>query len=523
MLFPEVWKDTFDLTGARSSWSTGFVGAREAYIISCYVGISCLMIALLGLLFSERRRLKWILLAVSFAAIALALGKYTPVYSFLFQHLPPFRLGRYPAKYLLATALCFSLLAGLGVDQLDQLGRRLRDSAGKRRLVLYSIMVGSLLIASALLAGDWLWRMAGFRVVGHVIKLTYQGHPVDLSQSLLRHSILYLCLVLVAGLLLVLFSATRNRERGSWIAISVIGLIFFDLLTNHSVNPLVHSDAYDPSPVAEWLVSHTPTEQICRVYHFPEREYRILGTTDSFIWNFLFYRSAAAPYTAASQHIQYSSFMPVDRLETLTSQMIDGQLKQTKDIGQKLDYLATLNTGYVLSMNPVHTPTAEWQVSFDLNSDRLLHIYRLKNATPRAYLADLQVLDPVAPAQGSLPSNHRVEVRRYSTSEVDLSATAGKRSMLVLLDSYYPGWRVWVDGREQKIEEVNRAFRGVMVEPGQHQVRFRYDPKSFRYGLALTLSTLAAWVAALMFLYGRRYLGSRRRPTAVSETEQVIS
>jgi len=537
-LFPDVWKDTFDLTGIQSGWSTGFFGSREAYIVSCYAGLSCLMIAILGLVLSDRGPLKWILVSVTVAAAALALGKYTPLYSLLFRYLPPFRWGRYPAKYLLTTAICFSLLTGLGVNHLKQLGCGLQASVGKKRLILYFILIGGLLISSGLLATDWVWQKAGFSVVDDVIRLTYQGEPAGLSQSVLRDSILYLWMVLGAGLLLVFFAATGSRKRASWIAVIATILIFFDLLSNHVVNPLVRSEAYGRSPITKWLVNHTPTERLSRVYYPPEREspFRILGKTDSFIWSFLFRSLGAWPYTGVGHHIQYSSFMPIDRLETLTSQRIHAELRETPDIGKKLDDLAKLNTGYIVSMNPLHTPLVEWQVSFDLNSDRLLHVYRLKTASPRAYLADLEVLPPAKEGRGShyyLPvgstdgrlasgdSRDSVRIGRYSSGQVDLFAKTDKPSMLVLLDSYYPGWRVWVNGREQRIQAVNRAFRGVIVKPGQNQVTFRYDPKSFRYGLALTLSTLGAWFVVLMFLYWRRDAGSRKQSAEVSETELV--
>ncbi|MFB3906442.1 MAG: YfhO family protein [Acidobacteriota bacterium] len=501
MLFPNVWKDTFSLMETPSAGTTAFFGAPEAYVISCYAGLSCLMMALLGLLFSRRRRLKWTLFAMTLAALVLALGKYTPVYSFLFNYVPPFRLGRYPAKYLLTTSICFSLLAALGIDQLRQLGERFR-------LVLYFGLVGGLLLGAVLLAGDWAWQAAGFQVAGDVITLTYQGEPVDLSLPLLRQSILYLAVVVCAGLLLVFFAATGSRKRPSWIAVATTALIFFDLLTNHLVNPLIRADAYEPSPVTQWLLARTSTGQICRIYHLSDVEspYRVLGKTNSFIWNFLFYRLIAAPYTAAGDHLQYSSFLPIDRLETLTSQVIHGQIRQARDLGQRLDYLAQLNTGYILSMNPVRTPLLEWQVSFDLNSDRPLHIYRLKTAYPRAYLADLQVertsQGHYLPAKPG-PTQESARVVKYNAGEVDLWANPGRPSMLVLLDSYYPGWRVWVDGRECKIEMVNWAFRGVIVPPGPHRVTFRYDPRSFRLGLALTLATMAAWVAVFIVLHAR--------------------
>ena len=61
--------------------------------------------------------------------------------------------------------------------------------------------------------------------------------------------------------------------------------------------------------------------------------------------------------------------------------------------------------------------------------------------------------------------------------------TTGPR-LLVLTDSYYPGWRATIDGQTVPIYEVNLMFRGVVVPAGAHQVVFTYQPMSWKIGLA---------------------------------------
>jgi uncharacterized membrane protein YfhO len=72
--------------------------------------------------------------------------------------------------------------------------------------------------------------------------------------------------------------------------------------------------------------------------------------------------------------------------------------------------------------------------------------------------------------------------------------------LLVVSDSYYPGWRAWVDGNSVAIHRVNYGFRGVVVPAGRHTVEMEYEPASFQVGLFLSLAAaaaLAAWGAAL--------------------------
>jgi hypothetical protein len=65
-----------------------------------------------------------------------------------------------------------------------------------------------------------------------------------------------------------------------------------------------------------------------------------------------------------------------------------------------------------------------------------------------------------------------------------------RTALLVVTDSWYPGWKALVDGAERPIHRVNHAFRGVVVRPGDRRVVFEYHPASFRYGAMLSLAGL---------------------------------
>jgi len=76
-------------------------------------------------------------------------------------------------------------------------------------------------------------------------------------------------------------------------------------------------------------------------------------------------------------------------------------------------------------------------------------------------------------------------------------ADAAVPSLLVYADTYYEGWRAFVDDREVPIVRANHAFKAVRVDPGQHVVRFVFDPWTFRWGAGITLAGLAI-VAGLL-------------------------
>jgi uncharacterized membrane protein YfhO len=74
----------------------------------------------------------------------------------------------------------------------------------------------------------------------------------------------------------------------------------------------------------------------------------------------------------------------------------------------------------------------------------------------------------------------------YASQEVNIDATVERPELLVLSDSGYPGWKVYVDGRPSHWIAANYMFRGVLLQPGRHLVRFAYEPASFAIGSAIS-------------------------------------
>lgn len=95
-----------------------------------------------------------------------------------------------------------------------------------------------------------------------------------------------------------------------------------------------------------------------------------------------------------------------------------------------------------------------------------------------------------APPPGEPPAARPARVRERTDTSVTLDVEARQAGRLVLLDTFYPGWKATVDGRDAEIEAANVAFRAVAVGPGRHEVRFEYRPGSVRTGAIISLAAL---------------------------------
>ena len=87
----------------------------------------------------------------------------------------------------------------------------------------------------------------------------------------------------------------------------------------------------------------------------------------------------------------------------------------------------------------------------------------------------------------------------YASQEVTIDAAVERPALLVLNDSDYPGWKVYVDGRRSHWITANYLFRGVLLQPGRHLVRFAYEPASFAAGGAISGAGLICLVGFVLW------------------------
>jgi hypothetical protein len=135
-------------------WGGAFHHGREAYLVSFFLGGSVLLLAALSFLHS-RRTLQLTSLALMLIACFLALGRFNPLYSWLFQNVSLFRLGRYPSKYFLLATLAVCILASLGME----VALKAREASRPVQRKMIIIAICGILIAGAFLGGAAFYRL----------------------------------------------------------------------------------------------------------------------------------------------------------------------------------------------------------------------------------------------------------------------------------------------------------------------------------------------------------------------------
>jgi len=71
---------------------------------------------------------------------------------------------------------------------------------------------------------------------------------------------------------------------------------------------------------------------------------------------------------------------------------------------------------------------------------------------------------------------------------------------LTLLQAWYPGWEVRVDGKKSNIALANRLFMSVNVPEGKHEVEFKYRNNAILLAFFASAITLLTLISVLIFL-----------------------
>ncbi|MBV9578436.1 MAG: hypothetical protein JO057_07600, partial [Chloroflexi bacterium] len=111
------------------------------------------------------------------------------------------------------------------------------------------------------------------------------------------------------------------------------------------------------------------------------------------------------------------------------------------------------------------------------------------------------VSDALATQLTHANENHTsVDMEDYRPNSVRLRVQAPSAGVVVLKDSFFPGWQATLNGVSANVVRVNGIVRGVIVpQPGDYEVEFVYRPTTFVAGVWLSIAVLLLLIASLVW------------------------
>jgi hypothetical protein len=106
------------------------------------------------------------------------------------------------------------------------------------------------------------------------------------------------------------------------------------------------------------------------------------------------------------------------------------------------------------------------------------------------------------------------DIIEYSPNTVKIHTKTANPTILMLTDTFYPGWKVYLDNKESPLLVADGVYRAVEVPVGFHEIVFKYEPISFKLGLFTSI--ISVFILILVILYERQhnkvgYKSPRRR------------
>ena len=187
--------------------------------------------------------------------------------------------------------------------------------------------------------------------------------------------------------------------------------------------------------------------------------------------------------------------------------------RSTGDSQYKLVYEGEVNVYQNLSAFPRAFLVREALPATDMES--AVEVMRRPDFDPSRQAVVEGLPESTLATLASAPASDRsaATITRHGDSKVELRASMESPGLLILSDTYYPGWKAYVDGEETPIYATDVTLRSIYLGPGEHEITFEYDPASFRIGWMISVGALLALAgyAAFPMAKGalRRY---RQRP-----------
>lgn len=464
----------FGLTsGITPAFAGGrFTDGRQPYLPSMFIGLSSLVLIVLGLGGGQRRTAAWAC-GGGMAFLLAAASPWLPGLGRLIGSLPLLGWGRYTEKFAFYAAGALLLAAAVGLERVYRCERL--PLRGRAEWIAPGVALAAVLVAGARIPGSSLTSLVAAPLVAAGVAMA----------------------VLLAA------APSRIRLPMQWRAVSIGVCLLVELAAgNRFAVPIADRQHFtEPVPILEAVRRQAPYPAIARIaVDAVPADVRYFGASDSDVWISRFHRLAGYAYPGFTSGGYYAFNDTQDRLESIGQSQLRRWFEQAT-LESRIRLMRRLGVGWYVS--PLRSDDAGLQLNgvFPTGSSHRYGLYRVVGGGGRFQLwpawqparnmpvnaADLATAGSAPPfleAAGSLPSRQtiggappgRVEHVSESGGVLRLELAMANEGLLVVRDVWYPGWTARLDTRIVPIHRADYLFRAVTIPAGTHRLEMRYEP-----------------------------------------------
>lgn len=413
-----------------------------------YIGIIPLIFALYAVIFRVNRKVYFFLAGVF---LSILFATQNPVSEIPFRLSVPFLSTAQPTRLIFIADFSLAILAAFGFEYFIK----------KPKKIIVPILIITFIFAS-------LWVVT----VAHGNTLFGQINMTTAMSNMKLPSIIFAVGVAIS-IIYIYAKKQKIRRIAIWLLLIVV---LFDLLR--------FGWKFDPFVDKKYLYPQTRTIEFIKkqpgIFRVASLDSRIMPP--NFFTHYKVQTIEGYDPLYLSNYAQYVAMLERGKPDISGPYGFNRIITPHNFNSSLFDFL---NTRYVLSLDTIVSPKltkvfeeGKTKVYRNNNAlERAFFIHYListKNVAKAVFDADLATEAVIEGTAGNKTFTvGRAQISKYEANNVEIQTENLGDGFLVLADTYYPTWRVYIDGQKANMNVVNLAFRGVYIPKGKHVVLFK--------------------------------------------------
>ncbi len=478
-----------------------------------YVGAFVMMLFILGL-FIVKGPVKWALLAATILSILLSWGRnFMGFTDFFLDYVPMYAKFRTVASILVIAEFTIPLLAMLALKEIFS-GEVTKEKL-KMPLIVSFVLTGGVALLFALMPSfffDSFISSSEMRALQSLPAEHIQPlitNLTEMRQAVFTADAMRSFYIILAGTGILLACLYGKLKKEYTIGILLV-LCLVDLWT---VNKrYLNDEMFVPKSERETPQEKTQTDEL--ILRDTALDYRVLNlASNTFNENETsYYHKSIGGYHAAKLR-RYQEMIETyisPEMQRIFGAVAEANGDMTQVNGDSIcPVLNMLNTKYFIfplqggQTVPIQNPYVygnAWmvdQISYVKNANEEIEAVGKIDLRHQA-VADEKFKTQLGEAAVQDTASI-VKITSYEPNRLTYDVNTGKGGVLVFSEIYYPGWTATVDGQNVELGRVNYILRAIHIEPGQHQVKLAFFPKSVN--MTETVAYIAFAILLLIIVY----------------------
>jgi membrane protein YfhO len=459
-----------------------------------YLGVITLFLIIFAFIFKKKEKYCQFFIILMLISAFLSFGKNNPFY-YLIYKLPLFNSFRVPSKFLVLFMFSASILAGYGFQFLSQKITKNNKILIKKILKksIFFILIFFIISGISLLITIYNYFQTLNINVDNPNNLsnttvTYSGKSFSIIEILKNSSIdliLFIILFIISWFFIIKI-INGKLHVNYLIILLLLNLFFYNFNTIFKIWDI---ENIEPPKELDYFKKDLGLFRYYEVYNDDHlTSYNII-----------------------------SKYYSIDSANVIELQYLANFFSKDRDYRNYFNIdtnMLELLTHEKLNLMGVKYIFSQSQINYNyydlINKTNEFYIYKNNKPLPRTFIySNKSNSETCNLLNEELNNINNISLKNYclfdysnityySLSKVIININSNISGYLVLTDTYYPGWKVYVDGKEENIDKILEVFRAVKIDKNTKEVIFSYEPNSFKLGLLSTLFSLVIFITILI-------------------------